>query len=297
MRDFSTVPVQRLMALRQYPGFADADLAELAVLAENVIEEDFVAGAVVTRPGRVPSLHLVIEGGIAMGAISWGPRDLVGALEAIADRQTSEPMIATADTRTLQLSAADFADILEDNFGLLSNVRRALARMVLASRRRRNATPSRRPQLATANTGALGLVDRLLVLRHQLPFTSGRIHALAALAEATREISWHAGAVIAHADDPASGSYLILEGAVRVRGAERVVGPGDAIGALEMLGEVPHRETAEALTPVRALECPAAAVLDLIEDHTDLALAMVASLAGELLDQPAVADRDLEAVN
>ena len=296
MRDFSTVPVQRLMALRQYPGFADADLAELAVLAENVIEEDFAAGAVVTRPGRVPSLHLVVEGRISMGATSWGPRDLVGALEAMSGRHTTEPMIATADTRTLQLSAADFADILEDNFGLLSNVRRALARMVLAARRR-NAVPPRRPQLATASTGALGLVDRLLVLRHQLPFTSGRIHALAALAEATREISWPTGAVIAHAGDPATGSYLILEGAVRVRGAERVAGPGDAIGALEMLGEVPHRDTAEALTPVRALECPTAAVLDLIEDHTDLALAMVATLAAELLDQPVVGDGDIEAVN
>jgi CRP-like cAMP-binding protein len=274
------------MALRQYPGFAEADLAELAVLAENVVEEEFAAGTIVTRAGRVPSIHLVVEGSVGMGATSWGPRDLVGALEAMAGRHTSAPMIATTATRTLQLSAADFADILEDNFGLLSNVRRALARTVLAARRRRNALPPSRPQLAIANTGALGLVDKLLVLRHQLPFTSGRIHALAALAEATREVSWPAGAVIAHAGDPPAGSYLILEGAVRVRGAERVMGPGDAIGALEMLGDVTHAASAEALTPVRALECPAAAVLDLIEDHTDLALAMVASLAGELLDQP-----------
>lgn len=297
MRDFSTVPVQRLMALRQYPGFADADLSELAVLAENVVEEDFAAGAIVTRAGRVPSLHLVIEGRIQMGANSWGPRDLVGALEAMAGRHTTEPMVATADTRTLQLGAADFADILEDSFGLLTNVRRAMARSVLAARRHRNAFPPSRPQLATATIGPLGLVDKLLVLRHQLPFASGRIHALAALAEATREVSWPVGAVITHTGDPATGSYLILEGAVRMRGLDRVAGPGDAIGALEMLGEVAHRESTEALTPVRALESPAVAVLDLTEDHTDLALAMVAALASELLDNGTGPELPLDQAN
>jgi hypothetical protein len=39
------------------------------------------------------------------------------------------------------------------------------------------------------------------------------------------------------------------------------------------------------LTPIRALRFPNAALFDVLEDHTDLALAMVESLAGALVDR------------
>src|SRR4051812_31602372 len=106
MRERSSVPVQRLLALRQYPGFAQADLAELAVIADNVVETELVAGTVVSRAGRVPSLHLIVRGTIEMAGVTYGPRDLVGALEAMAGRVIAAPIIAVTDASTLALGAA-----------------------------------------------------------------------------------------------------------------------------------------------------------------------------------------------
>lgn len=277
MRDSTMVPVQRLMALRQYPGFAAADLNELAVLAENVVEQEFPAGTVVTRAGRVPAVQLVLDGRLALGDTAWGPNAAVGAIEAMAGRAVTVPLVAAVDSRTLQLGAADFADILEDNISLLSSVRRSVARLLLAMRRQLPA----RTQLAIGGR-PLGLVDRLLVLRHQLPFANGRIQALAALAGTAREVAWPSATPIACAGISSGDAYVIVDGAVRMR--DRVLGPGDAVGLLEALAEVPAVDSAESLVPTRALHISASALFDLVEDHTDLGLAIIASLASELVD-------------
>src|SRR4051812_44945364 len=122
-------PVQRLLTLRQFPGLEDASLDELAIIAQNVTEQQYEAGATIVTPGRSSPLHLVIEGTLASpSGQTWGPHELVGALEAIARRRTREPITAETPARTLRLAAADFREILDDNFGLLTGVQRSLAR-------------------------------------------------------------------------------------------------------------------------------------------------------------------------
>ncbi|HEY4059725.1 MAG TPA: hypothetical protein VGM39_24090, partial [Kofleriaceae bacterium] len=139
--------VQRLLTLRKFPGLADAELGELAIIAENVVEQTFPAGAVVasaTRraPGEKhrsqmmnptgPALHLMISGKLVTASGNhWGPHEVCGALQAMAGKRTSEDIVAEQETHTLRLSAANFREILEDNFGLLSAVRRTLARELL----------------------------------------------------------------------------------------------------------------------------------------------------------------------
>ena len=288
MRD-RHVPVQRMFALRQYPGFANADLSELAALADNVVETTYVPGALVARAGRVPPFNLVLEGRIALDGrvgtseVAWGPRDLAGAIEAMGGRALETPMIATMETRTLQLGAADFADILEDNFGLLSNVQRELARYLLAFQRRRRNRPDRDAPVVVVGSASPGLVERLVALRRQMPLGNARIQALAALARATTERTVAAGEIVARAGESAKSLFLVLDGAVR--DGKRVLGPDGAIGSLEVLAATPHVETAEAITPARLLEVPAIALFDVIEDHTDLGLAMVASLASAIFDE------------
>lgn len=275
--------IQRLLTLRQYPGLGDAELAELAVVAENVIEVEFPIGAVVAPPRRVPDLHLVVEGRIEAGSAAWGPRQVYGALEVIAGRAVATPAIAAIATRTLQLPAADFAEVLEDNFGLLSNVRRSLARQLLAVGHR---APVRARLPYAFRPGALGLVDRLILLRHQITFATGWIQALSVLAQSTREVHWPAGAIVSRAGDPAPGAFVIIHGTVRCGPGPdaRLLGPSEALGALEVLAEVPYEATAEAITGVRALECPSIALFDVMEDHTEFALSMIMRLASVLLD-------------
>jgi len=280
--------IHRLLTLRQYPGFADAQLEELAVIAENVAEVSLPAGTIAAAAGRVPALQLVVEGRIECGDKTYGPRHVFGALEVIAGRSIKDPAIALVPTRVLQLAPADFANVLEDNFGLLSNVRRLLARRLLAAGPRAYVRP-RLPYVVRGES--LGLVDRLVLLRHQITFATGRIQALASLAQATREVRFEPGDHITRAGAPATASYVIIDGALRTHDG-RTLGPNDALGVVESLAESAYTITAEATTPVRALECPSISLFDVIEDHTELALSLIARLASELLDgelEPAIA--------
>ncbi len=279
--------VERVLTLRQFPGFDEADIAELAIVAENVVERTFEAGAEVIAAGRSPALHLVVEGQL-VGQTSrhtWSQHEVLNATEAMAGRRTREAVIAAVPTRTLRLEAKDFAEILEDNFGFLSNVRRALARRLLAI----DATAPLTPSVDEVETlpGALGMVDRLILLRALMPFARGRIEALAALAQASEDIRIPANTELGVVGQPATALLIIMEGSVacaRATGAPQILGAGHAIGALETLGEVPFTTAIHTLTAVRALRCPGAALFDVLEDHTDLALGIIESLSGSLLD-------------
>ena len=290
--------VHRLLTLRKFPGFEGADLGELAIIAENVVEQAFEPGDLVVssarqvpKPGTLPvstsALYLVIEGRLETASgIHWGPHEVCGAIEAMSRRRAREDVKAVVPTRTLRLAAADFREILEDNFGLLTTVRRMLARELLKVM----PLPVNPPGMVVAEVTSdqpLGMVERLMVLRKRMPFGKGRIEALAALAQAAEEVRIPAKTQIATDGEMPQATLILLEGEVTIqRGATSVVvGPGQAIGALEVLAEMPFTTNVTTLTPVRALRCPAGPNYDIFEDHTDLALALVETLASVLVDR------------
>lgn len=284
MRDAHAI--QRLLTLRQFPGLGEAELGELATVARNVTEHELVAGELVAHAGaRLPAIHLVLEGRLASAdfAHTWGARQLFGGYEVIAGRPAAADVRAITRTRTLRLTAADYVEILEDNYGLLSSVRRSLARRLL-----RPGSVGFHPSPIVPDRGTtqpLGMVERLMVLRRHAPLAKGRIQALAALAQAADEVRLPAHARIVTAGELPADLLFVLDGALR--SARGVLVAGGTIGALEVFGEVPHGASIDAVTPVRALRVPAAAVFDVMEDHTDFALAIVARLANEVLDAQA----------
>lgn len=294
--------IERLLTLRKFPGLDEADLGELAIIAENVLERHFPAGALVAsasrRPRREPggpventgrALHLVVEGRLVTGTgMSWGPHEVCGALEAMAGRRAREDVFAEVPTHTLSLTALEFSEILEDNFGLLTSVRRSLAQQLLAVSTVRPEEEEGKVLLPEVTSDApLGMVERLMVLRRRMPFGKGRIDAMAALAQAGDEVRLPANSDLAVEGAMPTAVIILLEGSARTQfaGGSSVLGPGKSIGALEALGRVPYQQTVTALTQVRALRFPTAALLDVLEDHTDLALSMVAALATALVDR------------
>lgn len=285
MREHAPITIQRMLTLRQVPGFGDADLSELATIAENLVERTFVAGATVATPAtRVPAIHLILEGRLeASNRHAWGPRQLFGALEAIAGRPLPDRVVATTETRTLQLSTASFAEILEDNYSVLSSARRMLARQLSAV----DTALIHRPRvLVDSVASSLGLVDRLLVLRGQPPFSRGSIQALTTLAAATEELQFPARSSLARAGEDADGVFIILDGIARIQrgqGAD-ILTSGSAIGALETLGELAYSSDIDTISALRVLRLPSGTLFDVMEDHTDFAIALVGRLASELLD-------------
>ncbi len=299
MRDPDSIAIhQRLLILRQVPGFADADLSELASVAENLVETSFEAGAVICAPpSRVTAIHVIVEGGLASGPDHWGPHRLFGAVEVIAGRGISRPVVAVRPTLTLRLAASDFAEVLEDNYSILSSARRALVGRLIALARPGLPRPPR-PVIGPPPNLPLGLVDRLIALRQQMPFATARIQALAAIAQGAEEIRVTERTIVQDKGTYADSMWIVLEGVLRTVGSDaRVYGPGESLGMLEALGELCHGSTVEALTSARLLRVPAIAVLDVMEDHTDFALGMISKLARELLDVVADAGAEPSAVH
>jgi CRP-like cAMP-binding protein len=303
MRDDTHSATQRLLTLGQFPGLAGTELGELAMIADNTVEHVFPAGATVEAPtGRMPGIHLVVEGRVvtqtpAGSVAAWGPRSVLGALEVMAGRPIAAPAVAVVPTRTLRLSPADFGEVLEDNFNLLTQLRVRIARQLIAlADVHHQIDVGARGQLQwTGNVppGALGMVDRLILIRPQVPFATSKIQALAALAQAAEERHWDAGETIVTAGARAEGATVILDGAAlatRPNLEPRVLGPGNAVGRIETIADVAQTLTVEALSPVRALHCPGRVLFDVIEDHTDLGMAMLATLASQLLDAAAALD-------
>jgi CRP-like cAMP-binding protein len=289
MPDQQIVPLRRLLSLRQFAAFANVDLGDLAMVAENVVESTFPAGAeIASAQARVPALHLVLDGRIearrGTTIETWGPREVFGLLEVLAGRAATMPAISATETHTLELAATDTLEILEDNFGLLRAVLRGLAASLVSLGGL--AAPT---GFAMPSTSQLTLVERLIVLRQHVPFVGGRLQALAAVAQACEELSWPAGMAVAHAGNAAEGTLMILDGTLRAshaQGPAKILRAGDTFGSLETLAGLRHELTVETVSPVRAMWCPGAAIVDVLEDHTDLGLEMIATFAKALLDGP-----------
>lgn len=267
--------LRRVLWLRQFPWLHEAELREVTMLAENLTEVRFAPGAIVA-PAQVrpPALHFVIEGELANATRTWGPRRIVGALEILAKRPIVEEVVAVRESRTLQLAEPDVGEILEENFGVL----RAALRGLADGMPRTHARPVAPPPLGDP----LGFVDRLILLRAQPTYRGARLDALAALAHASNEVRFAPGTQIVRFGEPAMSSFVVIEGALT--GPDGDLGPGHAFGALETLADLPHPATLESRTAVRALESSAGAIFDVLEDHSDLGIAMLASFAGTLAD-------------
>jgi len=313
MSDHDPILLRRLIELRRFPMFAAAELAELATLAENVVELRHESGAVVSRSPVLDAIHLILAGGIEAGPARHGAFGAFGFLEVLARRPLGAPAVAVGDTRTLRLSASDLREILEDNYGLLLIAIRELAAGAL--RIGRSEAPGARSAAAAPTPAPLGLVERMVVLRRQFPFARATAHAflpavshvvlpdglgraapleaIAQIAHASKETTWPAGAVMVRAGDPARDAHFILDGNLRAVPQDRdphLLGPGSAVGLLEGLAGGGHAATVEVVAPVRALEVPSSVIFDVLEDHPELGLSIIEALAASLLDAAAAVD-------
>jgi CRP-like cAMP-binding protein len=282
MRDAAPLTIQRVLTLRQFGAFKDVDLAELATVAENVVERRYAAGSVVVETGqRFPGAVFVCRGQLESAGRRWGPRHVVGGLEMITGRESAHEIRAATETRALMLSAPSFLDVLEDNYDVLSTTRRLLARTLL----RHGITVTRPAVDPRVELRTLGMVERILILRGHLPFAS--LDALSAVAQVTDEVELPAGSRIHASGDTPARCLVILDGQIRVRtsAGRESIASSSVLGMIEAFAESPHVHDAYAYNAVRALRLPTAALFDVMEDQADLAIAVLRRLAVALIDR------------
>jgi CRP-like cAMP-binding protein len=133
----------------------------------------------------------------------------------------------------------------------------------------------------------VGDQDRLARLRAVSAFAGLGDEALARIVRASAEVTWPAGQVLARADDPGAGMFVVEEGTVVVEAPGRTVelGPGEVFGELSLL--VPESTRAarvRATTPVRCVAIDRGAFEELLEAEPAFARAMLVVVARRLWD-------------
>lgn len=282
--------VERVLALRSFPGLALVEPAHLAVMAEVAEERFFPRGATLSTPGQpVRAAQLIRHGevavlreGIAMRR--FGAGDIVGAVASITGDPEGQHVVATLDTRTFEIDRDDFSDVLEESFSLLHASLRGMLRGVLACRKNLPGDAGfDAPILAEGHAPVeLGLIERVLFLRGLLTYGRARVEALAELAREMTPVRVPAGTVLWSEGDPSPHSLLVWSGVVACttnHGQRFRFGPDSAVGGIDSLAGEPRWYHAVAETDLVALRADVTHLMDVIEDHPDMGLDMLRSAA------------------
>lgn len=293
--------VQRVLALRSFPGLAHLPPSELAVLGEHLRPRLFPRGVTVLEQGiPVAGVHFVIEGRVHFVRDSvvrreFGPHEVVGGLAALSGEPQGARAVAASDTVTLELLRDDMVEVFEDHFPIALAVLRALSRAHLQLRLELGEDcgyPTVNDGEALPEIGELSLVERMSQLRRTLPFGNVSVEVIASLAQSAEEVRVTAGQTLWTAGDPSTATFTVLSGIVRCatpdgRHSFRF-GPSSVLGSIDAVGQVPRWYTATTQTDVVGLRSHADTLIDFMEDRPGVALAFLGLAArnvGRLLER------------
>ena len=267
-----------------------------ARLARNMSDVRLAAGEPLYRHGEPADAHyFIVSGAIRLEARdkpSWilGERSLVGTLDLTIDRPRARDAVAERDSFLLRMPAADWLDMLEDNFELALRAVHGLAEGVLAldlalgDIESDPGAPAPGAPLPAALPSPLGFVDRVFLL-HGLPLLAGaEMQALANLAEQAEEIALAAGDALDphHVND---ALHVVVSGQITasVPGGTRVrtYGPGRLVFGNAAAGAKDLGHDTRAGEGTRVLRLVREDFYDVLEEHFAIARSTLRALATE----------------
>jgi CRP-like cAMP-binding protein len=286
--------VERLLAIKTLPLFADLHADDLAVLAERARVYGFQPGETLfsSASGPLSSIHLVLEGRVTehrdgQPFRSHGVRQVLGGVDVLADTGAEVIAIADEPTRTVAIDRDDLRDILEDNFAILSVALQGAAAATLRLRRRLLPSAGFPEPVAAGCTepDAASLHDlgaRIAFLR-RTSLQRARIRTLGQLARDAELRQVRTGTTLWVAGHSADHTLVVVRGVVECATADGVqrfaLGPETVVGLEDTLALAPRWFTARAHGEVTLLQLSGAAIIDALEDDSDLALDALAALA------------------
>lgn len=288
-------PLDRILYLRSLPSISEATIEDLASLAEYLEERTYRQGQPLIRGDRpVESIHFVVSGmvrttfrDVTIGVIE--PPEGVGFLGFLSRQPSGYEAIAEVDTRTLAVDKDVFVGFLEDRFALMFGSLRQVSTQLLELEEQAPDVSEPLPEdEGDPPTKPFDLVERLVWMSQRGVFANSNLDAVMALAREQEERRWRPGERIWNEGDSADYGFVIRHGRVRTwtaSGRTIMKGTGFGIGFLEGMAGVPRPTSAEAETEVVALVDRISTVVDVLEDNSDLAFDLSASLATWLLER------------
>jgi CRP-like cAMP-binding protein len=292
-------PLDRVLYFRTLPEMDRLSAAHLAAIAAHAREEFFPRGSTIVAPDeQVDTLYLVVDGQVSLrrsGRLEGdvGPGASVGLLHLLARTASGLEATAVTDTLTLRLDWDDHLDVCEEHFPIVEQylwhlsdrmVERLQATPQLLSR------PHAAPVLDVPPSRDLDVVERLLTLHATGVFPHRAPDALGELARHVHEVRVAAGETVWRRGDPAEDFLVVVNGAMGCSAGPShdpvLVGPSGVAGLHEALGYNDRWCDAVATSPSTVLRIDVESLLDIMEDHFDMAIDFVALRAAETL-QPA----------
>jgi CRP-like cAMP-binding protein len=306
-KPYFTGAFDRLLYLRTLPLFGTLPPDDLALLATYTIERQFEAGAVlIAEAGRVEAIHLLVDGSVrtSRGGVEigvFGPRDTVGVLGLLARTDAGVEAVTVTAARTLEIGADALLDLFEDHFSILQHVMSGVASLVLDKRRQilLAGAPEPKSEPTIARSHPLDFVERIFFLRRALPRGFTSVAALAGIARRATELRLEPGALLWSQGDQADAVVIPVSGSIVCvvdGGTHRFrCGPGVFVASSEALAGAPHWYEARVDTTLLALRVSIEDLIDVFDDHFELAMEMLALMARDLLEVAETAAIEAEA--
>lgn len=287
--------LERVLLLRTFAPFADVEPEHLAAMAELAEERFFPAGAEIHPEGApVRHVHYVLSGEVEIrrrGHVvrTLTGRSVVGGLAALAQVEDASQVVALTDVSTFTFSDEDQRDVFEDDFEILSRIMRGVAHAYLHARRAAGEGAGFAPddENVPVPRDPLGLVDKLAILRRTSPYRHAKLEALADLARESPEVRFPAGEKLWSEGDQSGFSLVMVAGVIQAStddGKQSFrFSSGSIVGGLDSLAAMPRWYDAVAATDVVAIQVNYGVLLDLLEDHAEMAMDLLRVLASNTL--------------
>jgi CRP-like cAMP-binding protein len=290
-------PLDRVLFLRNHPDFAMLDPSVLIAIASHTDELSFRAGDEIY--GEFDSnryFHFLVEGTVRATLAGKDLFDItapggVGLIRVLA--RSPEPGAATAltDVVTLRIEVDNFLQVMEDHFHLVLGLIRNFTSLISDAEARLEIAPGREICVECGEpdtNSSLDLVQRLSRARRATLFKTANLTLLSELLRGISESHVEPGEWLFRAGQQPDTLHLIFEGVVRIENpsASRVAfaGQGDLVALSEYCCDKPHSYGAVTETAVQLLRIDKAHYLDLLEDHFDHALDLLAVLAQQYIE-------------
>jgi len=282
---------ERFLFLRTVRELAPLADDVVRVLAAHTAQEEFSSGASLHREGEpTESVHYLVRGSVELrtndekvATLSSG--DVAGSVGALTGDRRHHSCVAKEETVTLRIESRDLRDIVEDHFSLLRNtLERAASKAQSALRqlgpRAGFSTPDSPLQCPDRK---LDLVERMAFLREDSVLRDAHIEAISDLATEVREVRLQSGDSLWDIGDSSDHFLLIVCGQVTCRAREPDQrfdrGPTDTVGSLESLSAADRWFRARVSDDVIALQVDVDVFYDILEDHFEMAMALLRQLA------------------
>lgn len=290
----------RLLLLRALPvceGLDDEGLIRLAEHARNV---SYREGDVITREGEpARALHVLVEGEVHLfhserrvGVLKAGAA--FGAFHVLA-REPSVLAVASEFTRTIEVPAAAFETLLDENYSLLRSLLAIAGSAALAARGNLPVDPKATRVIDEGQyyEAPRSLVERLMLVRGS--FAGMNLEALIDLARHMQELRLPAGQVIWSVGDVADHSLHVNYGRVRCTapdGQHVIIGSDFTLGVLDVWGPRRRAYSVVSETPVILARVDFAHFLTLLESHVEVGVDILRSFARAIFESRALGVTD-----